>query len=60
MGFHRENTNTTTVGYGRRERLPLTTEQLPHSKPTITAGYAGKGEENDVEAQKNEVSKKEY
>lgn len=51
MGFHRENTNTTTVGYGRRHRLLLS--HRPHSNSTTTAGYAGKGTESDVEAQKN-------
>lgn len=51
MRFHRENTNTTTVGYGRRDRLPLS--HGPHSNPTTTAGYADKGTESDVEAQKN-------
>lgn len=59
MGFSRKNTNTATVGYGRTDRLPLS-HLLPHSNPTITTGYTGKDTENDVEAQKSEVSKKEY
>lgn len=58
MGFHRENTNIRTVGQTATE--PLTTVQLPHSNPTNIAEYAGKGTESDVEAQKNEVSKKVY